>query len=51
MITFVLQKLTLLVIKYNYYVSKEWDFITAFFITLCSNKNSEVQILGLTYAG
>jgi len=43
MIDYVLSKLTIILNQNSSYIIKEWDFLTGFWISFCSNKNIELK--------
>lgn len=51
MIDYVIDKLLLVVRNNVEFAAVEWNFITAFFITLCSNRNLLIKERGIDEIG
>lgn len=51
MIDYIIDKLLLVVCNNIAYAAAEWNFITAFFITLCSSKNNFIKKRGINEIG
>lgn len=49
MIDYVLGKLRAVLLHCVVYVEKEWNFLTAFWICFCSNKNEEIRVRTMSH--
>jgi hypothetical protein len=51
MISYLLEKLNIVILQNPQYIYGEWNFLTGFWMSFCSNKNSEIQLCTISYVG
>jgi hypothetical protein len=51
MIEYLLEKLNIVILQHKDYLFEEWNFLTGFWMSFCSNKNTDIQCKTIVYVG